>query len=179
MKILNYKYHFLFCCFFFLLSTCAEEESVLNNEDLIFSYSFQIRIPEYEYSDQSGTVYNVRGDTNYQTGYPDTLNNMPVLAWDSIGLGVITVAIFSSKPVVRNNEITNSNDIVWLWHSGMNFGKEGYVQFIEGKNVINGEVDDSLTPLMESKYYWGVWAWNTAGNRILYSSMPLVFNVVN
>ncbi len=179
MKILNPKYLFSLFIIFSLFFNCTEEESVLINEDLIFSNSYQINIPSYRYFDSVGNSFFVRGDNSYQTSYPDTLNSLPLFAWDSIGLKIINVAIFTSPIVVSNNEIVNYEDIIWKWHSGMNFGKEGYVQYLNGRDVINGEIGENVTPLQESTYYWGVWAWNSEGKKILYSSRALKFYVLN
>lgn len=164
---------------FSLFYACTEEESAVINEDLIFSNSFQIKIPSYTYFDGEGNSIFVRGDSSYLASYPDTLNSLPLLAWDSVGLKLINVAIFTSPIVVSNNEIVNFNDIIWEWHSGMNFGKEGYVQYLDGRDVINGEIGEKVTPLEESTYYWGVWAWNSNGRKILYSSRALEFYVLN
>jgi hypothetical protein len=164
---------------FIFLSSCAEDDLELSNDELIFPNSYQIKIPAYQYSDEFDEVYFVRGDSGYNSDYPDTLNATPVLAWDSIGLSLMTVAIFNSPIIVRDDEIVNQENIVWKWHSGMNFGFEGYVQYVEGKNVINGEESEDVTPLAESHYYWGVWAWSSNGKRILYSSRTLEFYVTN
>lgn len=179
MKNLNPKLLFSLLLMSSLFYNCTEEDSVLKNEDLIFSNSYRIKIPGYKYFDGEGNSYIVRGDTSYQDIFPDTLNNMPLLAWDSIGLKLIHVAIFTSPIVVSNNEIVNYEDIIWKWHSGMNFGREGYVQFLNGRDVINGEIAETVTPLPESTYYWGIWAWNSDGKRILYSSRALEFYVLN
>ena len=178
MKITFSKYHLAFVFIVLLLPNCMEDEAVLTNEDLIFTNSFHLKIPPYEYFDTNGKAFFVRGDTNYQSNILDTLNNMPAFAWDSIGLKIISLAIFNSPISVMNSEIVNSEDIVWKWHSGMNFGKEGLVQYSDGKDVIDGVELESVTPLTESTYYWGVWAWNTSGNRILYSSRQMKFYVL-
>jgi hypothetical protein len=179
MKILSTQYLFYLTICFFLFYSCTEEEATLINEDLIFSNSYQIKIPGYTYFDSEGNSIFVRGDSSYLASYPDTLNSLPLLAWDSIGLKLIIVAIFTSPIIVSNNEIVNFEDIIWEWHSGMNFGKEGYVQYLDGRDVINGEIGESVTPLHESTYYWGVWAWNSNGKKILYSSRALEFYVLN
>ena len=181
MKFLGTKYLFSISILFSLFYGCTKEESMVIDEDLIFSNSYQIKIPSYTYFDGEGNSIFVRGDSSYLASYPDTLNGLPLLAWDSIGLKLINVAIFKSPIVVLNNEIVNFEDIIWKWHSGMNFGKEGYVQYLDGRDVINGEIDESVTPtpLEESTYYWGVWAWNSDGKKILYSSRALEFYVLN
>ncbi len=176
--IIKYLSLLLFTCV--IIASCKEEEITLNNEDLIFSNSFQIKIPSYQYYDSTEKVYSVRGDTSFQSSYPDTLNDLPVIAWDSMGLRIITVAIFTSPIAATNNEIVNIEDIVWQWHSGMEFGEEGYVQFSDGKNVFEGTIDyeNDPEPLQERMYYWGIWAWNASGTRLLYSSRQLEFYVL-
>ena len=161
------------------MNNCTEEESILDNEDLVFSNSIQVKIPAYRYSDNQGNDFYVRGDTSFQDVNIDTLNSTPVLAWDSTGMKILSVAIFLSPIIVANSEIVNIEDIVWKWDSGMNFGQDSYVQYSEGKSVINGETADDLSPLPDSRYYWAVWAWNSEGNRILFSSRPLKFYVQN
>ena len=77
-------------------------------------------------------------------------------------------------------EINNAEDIVWQWHSGME-GAEGWIQYTNGKNVINDTIDyhhvaDSLD---EGHYYWAVWGWGGSGVRVWYSSRELEFYVLN
>ena len=158
---------------------CSEDNAItINNEDLIFTNSYPIKIPSYNYTDSMGTIYFVQGDTNF-TLPPDTLNSFPTLAWDSIFSGLVSVAIFTWPVIVSGGEITNSSDIVWQWHSGMEFEKINKIKYSEGKSVINGEIMYESPPslLLEGNYYWAVWGWNNSGIRVLYSSRQHEFYV--
>lgn len=159
--------------------SCSEDEDVgLNNEDLIISTSYPVKISTYSYTDSLGSVFYVQGDTNY-TLTPDTLNNRPTLAWDSIYTDLVSAAIFTNPIYVLGGEIKNTSDIIWQWHSGMEFEKISRIKYSEGKNVINGVIinRNKATPLSEGHYYWAVWGWNNSGIRILYSSRQREFYV--
>jgi hypothetical protein len=176
--------HIRFIMILFLIFwACSEEESALLNEDLLFTNAFQIKVPGYQYNVE-GTTYTVRGDTSYLSSVTDTLNSMPVFRWDSMDINILTVAIFTNSIDVRDNEIKNTEDIIWQWHSGMENGKEGYVQYSDGRNVLHGTMDTidyqhPATPLDAGLYYWAVWGWNQSGIRIWYSSRELKFYVSN
>ncbi|MBN1598595.1 MAG: hypothetical protein JW894_09900 [Bacteroidales bacterium] len=169
----------------FLLMNCSSDEVTINNEDLIFTNSLRIKIPPYNYSDSLGSGYEILGDTGYYSSYVDTVDNMPVFKWDSLGLNLITVVVASSELIVRNNEILNVEDIIWQWHSGMEFcGTEGCVSFLQGRSVENGIIDYSADPEPLGRnsvrdYHWAIWAWNISGTKVLYSSRQLEFHVIN
>jgi hypothetical protein len=160
---------------------CTKQETRNLNEDLVFGEAFEIKVPSYEY-DYNGRTYNVRGDTSFETDYLDTLNSMPRFKWDSVGIDIITLAIFNEPIEVQGNEIVNSNNIIWQWHSGMEIGIEGDVQYIQGRNVIHDGADtidyqNPVTPLEEGHYFWAIWGWKPSGTRIWYSSRQLEFYV--
>ncbi len=166
--------------FIFLIS-CTDNEVVLENENLLFTNSYEIAIPGYEFQDDEGKVYHVRGDTSYFSNYPDTLNCLPVLEWDSMGIRIITAAIFTNNIQVAGNRIVNTDDILWQWHSGDAMsGKEGYVKYSDGRNVINDSIDytNPADSLDEGHYYWAIWGWGESGIRIWYSSRELEFYVL-
>jgi hypothetical protein len=113
---------------------------------------------------------------------------MPLLKWDSIGINIITAAIFKRHIDVSGYDIRNPGDMVWQWHSGMqtdsNISREGYVQYLDGRNVIHSTTDtidynNPARPLDVGHYYWAVWGWNRSGIRIWYSSKQLEFYVSN
>jgi hypothetical protein len=160
--------------------SCMDYNSnILNNSDLLFSNSYRLKVPSYSYFDTTYHVYHVRGDTNYFTGNTDTMNGMPVFRWDSIGISLLTVAIFDSLPVVNNNKLRNVKNIIWQWNSGMEFGKEGYVQYSDGRNVFNGKVNYMNKPLSlkGGSYYWAVWGWTADGSEIMVSTRKMKFLV--
>ena len=160
-------------------TACTENNTItLNNEELIFTNSYPIEISSYTYADSIGTQYYVQGDSNYSL-LPDTLNDRPILAWDSIYTVLVTVAISQNPILVSAGEITNNSDLVWQWHSGMEFNNYNRIQYSEGKNVINGEIsyESTPSPLTPGHYYWAVWGWSNSGIRVLYSSRQHEFYV--
>ena len=175
------KYLVLILCLGFFFWSCSQEDVTIENEDLIFINSYQIKIPAYDFQDSEGNSYSVRGDTSYQTSYPDTVNSLPSLRWDSMGISIISAAIFTHHIHVTGSQIENTEDIVWLWHSGDAMsGEEGYIQYSDGRNVINGDIDyeNPADSLDEGLYYWAVWGWGKSGTRVLYSSRELEFYVI-
>ncbi len=94
----------------------------------------------------------------------ETFSPAEVFRWDSTGLGEVMVAIFAGEPpTYRSGAITNSDQVVWLWHTGL-WGSEGYVAYTSGHAVqvddgvivSEGPPADNLDPGI---YYWAVWAW--------------------
>jgi hypothetical protein len=174
-------YIFLFIFFYW---ACNVEESPIIHEDLVFTNAFQIKVLYYQY-DTLGITYTVRGDTSYYSSYPDTLNSRPQFKWDTAGLEIITVAIFTQPIEISGGEIVNPQDIIWQWHSGMEIesgGSEGDVKYFQGRNVIHNSNDtidyqNTARPLDIGHYYWAVWGWDPSGIRVWYSSRQLEFYV--
>jgi hypothetical protein len=165
----------------YLTPECSNEASVLNNTDLIFHDSYYLKVKPYQFIGESGLNYFSHGDTVYYTAVPDTFDSKPLIKWDSIGVKIITAAIFTSPIVVEYNSIKNSNDIIWEWNSGMKVGREGIVKYTEGRNILkNGSLDYDYDPKPLNSgmlYYWAVWAWNPEGTKIYYSSRQMSFYV--
>lgn len=169
----------LFSILFFW--ACSQEDVVVENEDLIFINSYPIKIPAYDFQDAEGISYSIRGDTSFQSSYPDTVNSLPSLRWDSMGISIISAAIFTDHIRVTGNQIENTEDIIWLWHSGDKMkGEEGDIQYSDGRSVINSDIDyeNPADSLDEGLYYWAVWGWGKSGTRVLYSSRELEFYVI-
>jgi hypothetical protein len=175
----NLLFTILYCIVFII--SCTREEILPENEDLIFVNSYRIKIPSYTFQDAEGKEYTVRGDTSFHSAFPDTVNSMPVLKWDSMGIRVITAAIFNSIILVEGDQIVNTEDIVWQWHSGsMMDGEEGFVKYSDGRLVIHDSIDyeNTTDSLDEGLYYWAIWGWGESGIRIWYSSRELKFYVL-
>jgi hypothetical protein len=170
----------VFVCFIgIFVIKCTQETNEMNNADLIFHNSYQLKVDPYSYIGADNVKYLCQGDTIYYTAIPDTFDSQPLIKWDSIKLNVISVSIFTSPVSVADNKIKNSNEIIWQWNSGMKFDKISSIKYLEGKNVLNNIVDyDHLpNPLKPGIYYWAVWGWNSEGTRILYSSRQMSFYV--
>ncbi len=163
-----------------IFSACenASEEPVLKSE-LIFPEAKEIKVPAYSYSSESGII-NVYGDESFSSGIVDTLTSTPVLSWDSVMATQIVAAIFIQPIRVENGYISNTEDMVWIWHSGLEKGKDGKVAFMDGMKIANGDISNLSTPeplLSSTRYYWGVWSWNASGVNITHASRPLTFYV--
>lgn len=167
-----------------LFTGCDESESILENEDLIFKHTYPITIPVFEYTDGNGQIRRINGESSYQ-GSPDTLSVKPMFTWENMSIRIAFMGIFTEPIQVSNDEITNSSDIIWQWHSGMPTELGDTIQFSEGGNVIiqaNGEVSYGPPPPeleVGRDYFWGVWGWGQSGTRVLYSSKELKFHVSN
>lgn len=112
----------------------------------------------------------------------DTVSTTPDFSWQSTGNWNVFAAVFTKKISVNNsrNSISNINDNVWAWHSGLGTGREGNISYSDGRSVVNGVLQTGLTPTplkTDSTYFWAVWAWSNDGTRITYSSKESFFRV--
>jgi|GEM_PF-2088023 len=162
-----------------IFSACENAcEETLNNE-LIFPEAHEINVPSYVYQSITGDIL-VHGDEGYKFNLVDTLPATPVIGWDSVQTKLIISAIFSQPIQVVNGRIENLNKIVWIWHSGLENGKDGWVAFEEGRNISDGNLDNLSQPIpltTSHQYYWGVWSWDESGIRVRYSSRQMTFYV--
>lgn len=153
----------------------SEYDPIDENDELIFKKSYEITVPPYDYMTDNSDTIHVLGDSSYYMNIPDTVNPTPVLAWKSVNLQMNLTAIFSNPILVTNSSIVNTDDIVWLWHSGFHTGTNGQLDFQDGRNIRNGNIHDTIPAeplLVDSTYYWGTWYWNNEGIQIWYSSRP-------
>ena len=163
-----------------ILVCCTEDEPEIFNEELIFTHSYPIPVPEYSYTDQQGNDWHILGDDN-EAGYPDTVSVNPVFLWEDFGINIITIAIFTSPVEVRNGNIVNTDDIIWQWHNGLETEKADTVQYTDGKIVDDGEIDYNsiASTLATGNYFWAIWGWGRSGIKVLYSSREFEFYVLN
>ena len=92
----------------------------------------------------------------------------PTFVWNKVGTPYIVISVFKEHISVRNNQIANTSDIVWLWYSGLNNNLlDGSVTYNKGITLTG----DSAPPLTAgSTYYWAIWAYD--GNYNLKFSSP-------
>jgi hypothetical protein len=167
----------MFITIFF--SNCEDiSEETLNNE-LIFPEAHEIKVPSYVYQAVTGDVF-VHGDEGFKNNIVDTITSTPQLRWDSVQTKLIVSAIFINRIQVTKGKIENTNDIIWIWHSGLDKGKDGRVTFEEGRSISDGVIENPGLPVplpAAHQYYWGVWSWDESGIRVLYSSRQMTFYV--
>ncbi len=85
----------------------------------------------------------------------------PDFSWPATDEKHVACAIFERRISVRKNQITNADDILWLWHSGLGTGRDGNVLFEHGvRNEAGAPPLDRLPP---GTYYWAVWALDEQG----------------
>ena len=103
----------------------------------------------------------------------------PTFTWEPTNDRHVFMGIFSKQIEVEDGRIINSENNIWAWHSGLPLGDEGRVRYADGVVVSNGELQGGVSPgtLENGTYFWGVWAWDNAGQRIKRSSQEMIFTV--
>ncbi len=84
----------------------------------------------------------------------------PSFAWQASGLRYVVITILKSKIDLRDNRIANIEDAVWTWNTGLGTGREGNVSFSDGRDMMNGEIQETVTPLLPGMYYVAAWAYD-------------------
>jgi len=110
------------------------------------------------------------------------LSQVPSFEWASSGAHLTMVMIWSQPPVVGLSEITSTENIYWLWHSGLGTGGTGYAQFDDGRSLQGDDITNTSPPQPFEKgrsYYWAVWEWDADGKEIYASSSLNYFRVSN
>ena len=93
----------------------------------------------------------------------------PLFAWNSTGMKYVILTVFRSRIDVKDNQIANPEEAIWTWNTGMGRGREGNVSFSDGRNAINGEIQNTVTPLVPGTYFVAAWAYDSSYN-LYYSS---------
>lgn len=162
-----------------IFSTCEElHEETLNNK-LIFPEAREIKVPSYVYQSMTSEIL-VHGDEGFENNSVDTITSTPTMRWDSVQTKLIVSAIFIHPIQPAKGKIENTNDIIWIWHSGLEDGKDGWVTFEEGRSISGGVIENLGQPIplpASHQYYWGVWSWDESGIKVQYSSKQMTFYV--
>lgn len=166
----------------------------------IFSDTELINTPNYIYT--NGNLNNglprdieVRTDDSVQEllGLTDCCNIVsalnkvdtePIFEWNSVNNELIAVAIFESNVKLSSDlrRIENVEEAIWTWNTGIGGetknSNKTRVSYSQGKDIIDGEITESITPLEPGKVYtWAVWAWNAQGTSVEKSSISIPFLV--
>jgi len=84
----------------------------------------------------------------------------PSFAWNATGLEYVVVTIFNSKIDLKENQISNPEDAVWTWHNGLGEGREGNISFSDGRDVVNAEIQETVSHLPRGTYYIAAWGYD-------------------
>ena len=89
----------------------------------------------------------------------------PSISWPATGRRLVVAAFFSRPIDVRQNLIRNTNDLVWMWHSGMDAGREGNVAWSDGAPSSFGQplIGQPPLPLTAGTYSWAIWSLDETG----------------
>jgi hypothetical protein len=86
----------------------------------------------------------------------------PAFSWTSTGYKHVVCAIFKSHIAITNNQIVNEEELVWIWHSGLDKGRDGNISFVDGvTDLSSNTVPEDLST---GTYYWAVWAIDEGGH---------------
>ena len=98
----------------------------------------------------------------------------PSFAWQATASRYVVLAIFKEKIDLKQNQISNLEDVVWTWNTGLGKGREGNVSYSDGVDVVNGVIQDSVAPLVPGTYYIAAWAYSD-DYELLYSSKEYLY----
>ncbi len=131
--------------------------------------------------------YSIDSDTNL---FPNTepieivapypwaqiTSQTPTFRWQPTNNRHVVAAVFDSPAVVADGNIDNTDDIVWIWHSGLGLDDEGNVSFKRGVDGIQS--GQPTEPLERGRtYYWAIWAWDDLGAHVTHASPLTSFGV--
>ncbi len=101
------------------------------------------------------------GAKEVDAGATSSSTNTPNFSWPATNQKHVVCAVFNEPIGVKDNTITNTHRVVWMWHSGLPQGREGNVTWSQG--VSDPQSLSSPKPLPSGVYYWAVWALNQQG----------------
>lgn len=107
-------------------------------------------------------------------------DDTPNFSWQMDAANIVALGVFNKRIIIRNNEITNKEDLVYFWHSGMSAGRPGSIEYNDGRRYIDGELEQSEIPsaLERGKtYFWSVWAWDNEGLSVTQSGPEGYFTI--
>lgn len=161
---------------------CGPEDAAFDEpflENPVFPGSSLITVKPYEYH-VDDVLYQFRGSELSDIDDLDIFPPTPLLRWEPTGASLVAAAIFDDRIIANDVGIFNVNNIVWMWHSGLNTSLEGSISYSEGRSVINGNLlpANETQPLVSGKtYFWVVWAWDESGTEVKRSTQELGFIV--
>jgi len=160
------RIYFLFISLFVLLSCGGSDESY---EDATAENTDGMIVPRSDYTQLQNQIFYGTIPINLEI---TPKSNTPSFAWRTTGSRFIVLAIFEDKIDLEGKTVTNPQDVIWTWHSGIGKGREGNVSFSDGADMKNGEISNpAIATFLEpnSIYYVAIWGYDDADN-VMYSS---------
>ena len=111
-----------------------------------------------------------------------TSNDRPYFSWNMLSTKLVAMGVFDQRIEVSGNEITNREDVVFYWDSGMSTGRVGSIIFDDGRLYSDGnliEITEDSTLDKGRTYFWAIWSWDEEGIYIQNSSREGYFTIVN
>lgn len=109
------------------------------------------------------------------------LTKTPDFTWVPIDRDVVVAIVLDRPPVFDSQGNLKTENIKWLWHSGLETSIQGSVSFADGISITGGDLSEAspAVPLVTGSHYWAVWAWSNDATRIDASSILGYFIVSN
>ncbi|MFK7947141.1 MAG: hypothetical protein AB8G11_06115 [Saprospiraceae bacterium] len=104
-------------------------------------------------------------------------NNFPLFDISNIEQSKVFIAVGTEPFTVMDNEVQNTDAIIWHWNTGMDA--------ITQITFADGELDDATFAGNQSlccdgsTYYWAAWAWDETGQYVEASTPNQSFTIVD
>jgi hypothetical protein len=105
------------------------------------------------------------------------INNFPLFDISNIEHGKVFIAVGTEPFTVPDNEVQNTDAIVWHWNTGM----DAITQIAFADGTLDDETFAGNQSLCcdGSTYYWAAWAWDESGKYIEASTPNQSFTIVD
>jgi len=92
--------------------------------------------------------------------------------WNPTNQRDVALGLFEKSIEVKDGSISNKTDQIWVWHKGLQTGREGSIKFSDGYPVKDGiwQTEGYAKIKNGQEYFWAVWAWEDGVGKIGYSS---------
>lgn len=117
------------------------------------------------------SYYSAEGDETRNNIFLGTSNidfeidvdGVPAFSWYDNARPYVFLAIFDGDLDIGANRILNDEVVVWTWHSGLGKGIRGDIDYEDGVEVVDGELQEyteNLAPLADGTYKAALWMYD-------------------
>jgi len=98
----------------------------------------------------------------------------------------LMIALWKNSPriVKESKNVSNPEQIIWYWHTGIEQESDDSISYNEGRVPKNGELnpinhnnENKPTALKNGDYYLTIWAWDNKGLEVTHSSIISKFYI--